>query len=505
MDEQVKVRGFRIEPGEIEAVLLAHPACAGRPWRRGRTSRASAAWWRTWRQDGAAPGAAELRAFLAERLPEYMVPAVFVPLAELPLTPNGKVDRRALPAPEGDRSAAAAEFQDARTETERQIAEIWAALLELQSVGVHDNFFELGGDSILGIQVVARAKRAGIGLSTQHVFKHPTVAELAQVAGTAAPARAEQGAVAGEVPLTPVQRWFFERGLPRPEHYNQSLLLEAGEPVDADRLAAALAAAAAWHDSLRLRFRRGPKGWTQAHGADAGTVAFERVDGAATDEVVARVGARLQAGMDLAAGPLVRAALFAAGEGAPQRLLVVIHHLVVDAVSWRVLLEDVETAYRRLARGEAASLPAKTTSFREWAERLAKHAATPAATAELDHWLALAEARPAPLPRDGAAANTEAAAREVVVALGEAETRALVRDVPAAYRTRIDDVLLAALARVLAGGRAPRRWGWIWRATGASRSSRTWTCRARSAGSPPSTRCGSPSRRARTRARSSGR
>ncbi|HEV2736155.1 MAG TPA: amino acid adenylation domain-containing protein, partial [Longimicrobiaceae bacterium] len=451
-DEQVKVRGYRIEPGEIEVVLLAHPLVRGaavvaredEPGVRRLVAYVAA-------PGGAAPGAPELRAFLAERLPEYMVPAVFVPLAELPLTPNGKTDRRALPAPEGDRSAAAAEFQDARTETERRIAEIWAALLKLESVGVHDNFFELGGDSILGIQVVARAKRAGIRLSTQHVFKHPTVAGLAQAAGTAAPARAEQGAVAGEVPLTPVQRWFFARGLPRPEHYNQSLLLEAGEPVDADRLAAALSAAAAWHDSLRLRFRRGPGGWAQAHGPDTGTTALERVDGPATDEVIAATGARLQSGMDLAAGPLVRAALFAAGEGAPQRLLLVIHHLVVDAVSWRVLLEDVETAYRQLARGEAVSLPAKTTSFRDWAERLAKHAATPAAAAELDHWLALAEARPAPLPREGAAANTGAAAREVVVALGEAETRALLQDVPAAYRTRIDDVLLAALARVLGG------------------------------------------------------
>ncbi|MET0397982.1 MAG: amino acid adenylation domain-containing protein [Longimicrobiaceae bacterium] len=450
-DEQVKVRGFRIEPGEIEATLVAHPAVRAaavvaredEPGARRLVAYVA--------PSGAAPSAAELRAFLAERLPEYMVPAVFVPLKELPLTPNGKTDRRALPAPEGDRSAAAAEFQDARTETERTIAEIWAALLRLDSVGVHDNFFELGGDSILGIQVVARAKKAGIKLSTQHVFKHPTVAELAQVAGTAAPARAEQGAVAGEVPLTPVQRWFFGRALPRPEHYNQSLLLELGEPVDADRLAAALSQAAAWHDSLRLRFRRGAKGWTQAHGAEAGTVAFERVELPATDEAVALAGGRLQAGMDLAAGPLVRAALFAGADGAPQRLLIVIHHLVVDAVSWRVLLEDVESAYRQLARGEAVRLPAKTTSFRDWAERLAKHAATPEAAAELDHWLALAEMRPAPLPRDGAGANTAAAAREVVAALDEATTRALLQDVPAAYRTRIDDVLLAALARVLGG------------------------------------------------------
>ncbi|MEW5928283.1 MAG: amino acid adenylation domain-containing protein [Gemmatimonadota bacterium] len=448
-DEQVKVRGYRIEPGEIEATLLAHPgvreaAVVAREDEPGAR--------RLVAYVAGKAGAAELRAYLAGRLPEYMVPAVFVALPSLPLTPNGKTDRRALPAPEGGRSAAAAEFQDARTDTERRLAEIWAGLLRVPAVGVNDNFFELGGDSILGIQVVARAKRAGIQLSTQHLFRHPTVAGLARVAAPVAPATAAKPAAAAgsAVPLTPVQRWFFERALPRPEHYNQALLLEAAEPVDADRLAAALAQVVARHDSLGLRFRHGPEGWTQTPGAGEGTLAFERVDGPATDDVVASVGARLQAGMDLADGPLVRAALLAAEEERPQRLLLLaIHHLVVDAVSWRVLLEDVETAYRQLARGEAVALPAKTTPFAEWAERLASHAATPEAAAELDHWLALADARPAPLPRDGAGANTAAAAREVVAALGEEETRALLQDVPAAYRTRIDDVLLAALARVL--------------------------------------------------------
>ncbi|HEU0076142.1 MAG TPA: amino acid adenylation domain-containing protein, partial [Longimicrobiaceae bacterium] len=268
-DEQVKVRGYRIEPGEIEAVLLAHPAVReaavvareDEPGARRLVAYVTAS--------GAAPSTAELRAFLAERVPEYMVPAVFVPLGEMPLTPNGKIDRRALPAPEGDRSAAAAEFQDARTETERQLAEIWAALLKLESVGVHDNFFELGGDSILGIQVVARAKRAGIKLSTQHVFKHPTVAELAQVAGTAAPARAEQGAVAGEVPLTPVQRWFFDQAMEDASHSNLSMVVEAAGPIDPVLLERALHRLALHHDALRLRFTRGADGWTQAGTRDA--------------------------------------------------------------------------------------------------------------------------------------------------------------------------------------------------------------------------------------------
>ncbi|HEX2188905.1 MAG TPA: amino acid adenylation domain-containing protein, partial [Longimicrobiaceae bacterium] len=166
---------------------------------------------------------------------------------------------------------------------------------------------------------------------------------------------------------------------------------------------------------------------------------------------MAAAGARAQAGMDLEHGPLVRAVLFDRGPDAPQRLLVAVHHLVVDAVSWRVLLEDLETAYRQLSRGEAVALPPKTTSFRAWAERLEEHAASPGARAELDHWLALADAPAAPLPRDGAGPNVESAAREVVAALGADETRALLHDVPAVYRTRIDDVLLAALARALGG------------------------------------------------------
>ena len=453
-DSQVKVRGYRIEPGEVEAALLAHPsvreaavlAREDDPGARRLVGYVVAA-------EGAAPDAGELRAFLKDRLPEYMVPGVLVHLAALPLTANGKVDRRALPAPEADRSAVEAEFVAARTETERRLAEIWAAVLRVDRVGARDNFFELGGDSILSLQVVARAAREGIRLTPRHLFRHPTVAELAEVAGTAAPLRAEQGEVAGEVPLTPVQRWFFERDLPRPEHWNQSLLLEAREAVDAATLEEALARVVAHHDALRLRFRRTEGGWTQAHGDSAGTLLFERIDLAgmgetASEATVAGVGARIQAGLDLGRGPVVRAALFDAGADAPPRLLVAIHHLVVDAVSWRVLLEDLETAYRQLSRGEAVRLPEKTTSFRAWAERLAEHAGSADAAAELAHWLAPA-APAAPLPRDGDGPNTEAAAREVVVSLDEETTRALLHDVPAAYRTRIDDVLLAALGRTL--------------------------------------------------------
>src|SRR6185436_17736935 len=228
LDQQVKVRGHRIELGEIEVVLGRHE--------RVRQSVVVA------RED--APGqkqlvayvvsegepevsSTELRSYLKEQLPEYMVPAFFVTLTELPLTPNGKVDRRALPAPELTRSQSEESYVAAVTPAEQTLVEIWCEVLGLEQVGVHDNFFHLGGDSILSIQVIARANEAGLRLTPKQLFQHPSIAQLAAVAGTTSLVPAEQGPVSGAVPLLPIQHWFFEQQLAQPEHFNQALLLES--------------------------------------------------------------------------------------------------------------------------------------------------------------------------------------------------------------------------------------------------------------------------------------
>ena len=395
-----------------------------------------------------------LQAYLGERLPDYMIPAAFVILPALPLTSNGKIDRRALPAPEGAPAEIDHAYVAPRAGIEADLAAIWAEVLGLERVGVHDNFFALGGDSILAIQITSKAQQAGIGLTVRQVFKERTIAALAATATSVEAPRAEQGLVTGAAPLTPIQRWFFEHGWPEPHHYNQSFLLEVREPLDPALLRSALRRLVEHHDALRLRFHRDGAAWRQEiAGLDDSAFALDVADlSAVPPEVHAQAidaaATAAQTGLRLSEGPLVRAVLMDLGPGRAGRLLLVIHHLAVDVVSWRVLLEDLGAAYARLRQGEPPKLPAKTTSFARWAERLAEHARSEALQAELPFWLSPAGAGAAPVPVDlPGGDNTLASARTVEVALGAEETRALLQDVPEVYRTQIQEVLLAALAR----------------------------------------------------------
>jgi amino acid adenylation domain-containing protein/non-ribosomal peptide synthase protein (TIGR01720 family) len=462
-DSQVKVRGFRVELGEIEAALAKHPAVReavvvvreDNPGTRRLVAYVTGG-------EPRVPDADALRAFLKEKLPEHLVPAAIVTLPSLPLSPNGKVDRKALPAPDASHSEQTRPFVAPRDEVERKLAELWAQVLGRERVGVHDNFFELGGDSIVSIQVVARARQAGLHLTPRQLFQRQTIAELATVVTAARSALGEQGPVRGQVPLTPIQRSFFERGLPEPQHFNQAVLLELREPVDAGLLEQALRKLVEHHDALRMRFFRTGDGWEQLNAGPDDTVSLQRVELSTAPEAergaaLTEAASRLQASLKLSEGPLLRAALFDLGSGQPRRLLVVIHHLVVDGVSWRTLLEDVSTGYEQLRRGEPVTLPPKTTSFKAWAERLEAHAKSEALEAERAFWLSDSRREIRPLPVDRTGSNTAASARDVSVSLDVEETRALLREVPAAYRARIDDVLLTALAQALAGWTGERR------------------------------------------------
>jgi amino acid adenylation domain-containing protein/non-ribosomal peptide synthase protein (TIGR01720 family) len=461
VDHQVKVRGFRIEPGEIEAALAGHGA-VGDAVVVARadgdaTDKRLVAYFVP--ADGVSATTTELRAHLLESLPEHMVPSAFVALDAFPLTPNGKLDRAALPAPEG-RPELESAYVAPRTPAEEILAGIWGEVLGLERVGIDDNFFELGGDSILSIQIIARAAQQGLRLTPKQLFQHQSVAALAAVAGTHAAVAAEQGTVAGEVPLTPIQRWFFEHDLPERHHFNQSRLVRA-DGVDPGLVHEALRALVDHHDALRLRYTQTPHGWTQTN-APAETDDFfstadlSGLDADAQARAVLQVTAELEASLDLEHGPLVRACYLDLGpRGA--RLFISVHHLAVDGVSWRILLEDLESAYERLARGEAVALPPKTTSFKQWAERLVGYAGTDEATAEIDYWTSASDAA-FELPRDfERGPNDWASAASVTVGLDEAETEALLREVPAAYRTQINDVLVAALADALARFTGRRR------------------------------------------------
>jgi amino acid adenylation domain-containing protein/non-ribosomal peptide synthase protein (TIGR01720 family) len=411
-----------------------------------------------------------LKERLRERLPEYMVPAAFVVLDELPLTPNGKVDRKALPEPEAARAGPRPEYVGAETQTERILCKIWADALGVERVGVHDNFFDLGGDSILSIQVINRARQAGINLTPRHLFQHQTVARLAATADAQSPTHvagrgeSEQSPVTGTLPLTPVQHWFFEQDLANPHHWNQALLLETVRSLHPALLERALQELLVYHDALRLRFERQDSDWRQFNADASERISFVALDLSVLppeerQSAIAARAADLQSGLDISRGPLCRAAYFHADAGEPGRLLLVIHHLAVDAVSWRILLEDLEAAYLQLSLGEAVSLPPKTASYKRWAERLVECSGSPDAEREASAWLRAGEGARARLPLDSHdGANTEATAQTVSVSLSEEETRSLLQEVPAAYHARINELLLCALAQTLArwaGGALP--------------------------------------------------
>ncbi|XYH99293.1 amino acid adenylation domain-containing protein [Sorangium sp. So ce1128] len=452
-DHQVKIRGYRVELGEIEAALRNHPAV--------RDAAVAA------RED--APGdrrlvayvvradstcsAGALRDHLRTTLPDYMLPSAFVWLEALPLTPNGKVDRKALPEPEGTGEAGGASHEPPRTDVERVLADVWAKVLRLAAVGIRDNFFLLGGDSILALQVVGRCKREGLHFTVRDLFEHQTVAGLARVARRSSAVEAEQGPVVGDVPLTPIQRWFLDAEPAEPHHFNQAMLWTVAASLSPEIVASALAAVMRQHDALRLRCTRSEAGWAQQHAAE-GELPLERVD-------LSRVGAQeraaaveaaasaLQEGLSLEAGPLARAAWLDLGE-AGARLLLIIHHLVVDGVSWRVLHEDLEHAALQLLSGEPPRLGAKTASFREWSERLRGLVESGGLSDQLGYWQAQCRRPVARLPVDREAPlGTIGQSRTIEVQLSTSETTALLRDVGAAYRTEVNDVLLSALTEVL--------------------------------------------------------
>ncbi|MBT1263221.1 non-ribosomal peptide synthetase [Pseudomonas sp. VS40] len=446
IDHQVKVRGFRIELGEIETRLLEHDAvreavvlALDSP-----SGKQLVAYLVSDAEHGALRDA--LKAHLKAQLPDYMVPAHLIVLDSMPLTANGKLDRRALPQP--DPEANRQTYVAPRNELESTLAAIWCAVLNVQQVGLDDNFFELGGDSILSIQVVSRARQAGIHFSPRDLFQHQTVQTLAAVATRSEQVTAEQGVLTGPSGLTPIQHWFFDTEIPQRQHWNQALVLKPLQLLEPHRLEQALLAVLEHHDALRLSFSRRDAHWHAEHLAvpRGGVLMQAQVRDMAH---CTALFTDTQRSLDLEHGPLLRALLVDGPEG-QQRLLIAIHHLVVDGVSWRVLLEDLQNVYRQLSDGQSVSLPAKTSALRDWAARLQAYAGSESLREELSVWqdqLAGPETvLPVPRPQ-GSLRNRDA--DTVSVRLDAEHTRQLLQQAPSAYRTQVNDLLLTALARVL--------------------------------------------------------
>ena len=446
IDHQVKIRGFRIELGEIETRLLEHDAVreAVVLALEAPSGKQLVAYLVSDAEHAALRDA--LKAHLKAQLPDYMVPAHLIVLQSMPLTANGKLDRRALPEPDPEANRQA--YVAPRSELEHSLAAIWCAVLNVEQVGLDDNFFELGGDSILSIQVVSRARQAGIHFSPRDLFQHQTVQSLAAVATRSELIIAEQGLLTGPSGLTPIQHWFFDTDIPAREHWNQALVLKPLQLLDAHRLEQALLAVLEHHDALRLSFTSRDAQWHAEYlGVPEGGVLLQAQ--VRDMQACTALFTDTQRSLDLAQGPLLRALLVDGPQG-QQRLLIAIHHLVVDGVSWRVLLEDLQNVYHQLSEGQSVSLPAKTSALRDWAARLQAYAHSESLREELSLWQALLAGPAVTLPVQrphGTLRNCDA--DTVSVRLDAERTRQLLQQAPSAYRTQVNDLLLTALARVL--------------------------------------------------------
>ncbi len=479
-DFQIKIRGFRIELGEIDTALTAHPGIGfavtvGKTLPSGATALVSYVMPR----QGVTLDIDELTTFVANRLPEYMVPASITVLDEIPLTPIGKVDRAALPEP----AFATAEFRPPVTETESVIAEAFAAVLGVERVGIDDSFFALGGDSILSIQMAVRARKRGVVFTPRDVFDHRTVAALAEIATSASDPEQPRldelpGGGVGTIPLTPIMAATLAKGSSW-QRFSQSMALRLPAGIDRGTLVATLDAVITHHDVLRSRLRA-------ADPADPGLVAephtaswtFEALGRGAVDvdALVHRVelpadiddaelSQRASAAYDGALGRLdpanavmLQFLWFAFTTPEPDSptgrrdvLLVVAHHFVVDGVSWRILIPDLALAWSQLIAGRQVSLPANGTSMRRWAYALTETATEPARRAELEFWQQVSDADDPPLGSRALdpAIDTLATVDQVRVTVPAEVTNAVLTTIPSRYHGGVADALLSALALAL--------------------------------------------------------
>ncbi|MET7768766.1 amino acid adenylation domain-containing protein [Nocardia sp. NPDC005366] len=468
-DAQIKVRGLRIEPGEVDAVLGGHhdvdfSVTVGRTLPSGSTALVSY----VLEVPGRTVDPARLSEYAAEFLPAHMVPSAIVVIDEMPLTTNGKLDRKALPEP----VFAVTPTRQPLGPVEARLAELFAQVLGVTTVGADDSFFAIGGDSIMSIQLVSRAKAAGIVFTARDVFEQRTVAGLARIARGVDAARtvlAElPGGGVGDIPLTPVLAEFLAGG--SFDSFAQTMVLALPRGIDRAGLVETIGAVLDRHDVLRGRVWRAEEGWrfeTLPCGAvdvdalvtefDAGTASGSELTGIGSAAMSSALAALDPAAAKMIAFSWVRRCADAS-DGGSDVLAVAAHHYVIDGVSWRILIPDLVLAWAQRAAGQQIALPAVGTSFRRWAYALTEAAAARRATGEIDYWQRIL-ATPDPLLGARAldhAIDTEATVRSFTVRIPVEVTDALLTTLPALYRGGVNDGLLAALALAVRTWRARR-------------------------------------------------
>ncbi len=447
LDHQVKLRGFRIEPGEIEAALRACPGIsqAVALVREDRPGVRQLVGYVAPPTGQPVPDTALLRQGLRARLPAYMQPHALIVLDDMPLTPNGKIDRKALPALAEMREARVTTL---RTPTEEKLAAIWTAVLGVERIGPDDHFFDLGGDSILSIQVVAQAAAQGMALKTADVFRYPVLADLARavgesnLAGNAPTPENSEGAI----PLTPIQHWFFENPPANPHHFNQAVVLSVPTGLDASMLKQALALLQQRHAMLRARFTRDAETWRQEVLADEGSVPYSVValpagDTEAVRQTMLREATAAQTSLHISQGPIWRAVYFTR-DNQPGRLLITAHHLVVDGVSWRILIQNLRDTMTSPRHDERPAM-APTASYKRWAEQLQSWAAGDEARRAQSCWQDLPSPDPLPCP----AIAEDNSTSPLLISLDRETTARLLRGLPHEYP--IEDILVASFLHAL--------------------------------------------------------
>ncbi|MCY7930376.1 condensation domain-containing protein, partial [Bacillus inaquosorum] len=453
IDDQVKVRGHRIELGEIQAALLQLPivkeaAVITRTDEQGQ----AAVYAYIVTKDQQAANASEIRTSLKTMLPDFMLPARLIQIDSIPLTVNGKLDQKALPEPE--KHAYTADDIRPKNEIEKVMAEIWEELLDVEELGVSANFFELGGDSIKALQVCARLKQRGFETTVREMFEHQTLGELSARVRKAVHV-IDQSPVEGEITWTPIQQWFFSQSL-EIHHFNQSVMLYRTERFDETALKKVLKSLVIHHDALRIvcRYENG-RPVQISRGIDLPDkklYALELFD--VKDNLteahnrIKEAASQMQEHMRLETGPLLHAGLFRTENG--DHLFLTIHHLVVDAVSWRILFEDFSTAYKQAVSGETIKLPQKTDSYLTYSQSIADYSKSRQMQREAAYWDERENRHIQPIPKDNEAAPNTFKDTEVIdFNLSRHHTELLLTAANKAYSTEMNDILLTALGLAL--------------------------------------------------------
>jgi amino acid adenylation domain-containing protein/non-ribosomal peptide synthase protein (TIGR01720 family) len=454
IDDQVKVRGYRIELGEIESALqrsglVSQAVVLARDNSEG-TKRVVG-----YIVPGEGFSKEAVTTYLNSRLPEYMVPQLWVELAQLPVTPNGKVDKKALPDLDAS-DLVSGEYVAPANEFEKQLAETWQKLLGIERAGINDNFFELGGDSILSIQVVSRMRRLGFDLQPRDIFIHQTIGRLSAVvaARLQSEATGEQGVLTGPAGLLPIQQWWLEKDSAAISHFNQAVLLGIDKSLSEATITQAIEQLTLQHDALRLRFAKVDGQWQQEYGSSAVSLVTEDLQWATTDTLGALIKEKAghhQRQLDIEKGEVIRAVLMQTPvTETHNRLLLAIHHLAVDGVSWRILLEDLEGLLSAISEGQKPKLGAKGSSYRQWYHALEQFGQTRAVLSQQKYWQHTIQSyKPLPADKDYKGNARSADMGSYSIRLNAEQTLRLLQEVPRAYHTEINDILLCALAGTL--------------------------------------------------------